>query len=392
MDTKTLDKKYLSRNESPDDIILATTEGSYLTDVDGKRYIDLTSGWCVGNLGWGNNELRRAIQNYEGPDYVYPGLFYKPWVELAELLASIAPEKLIKCYRATSGTEALEIAMQLAMAYTGRTKFLSIENSYHGNSIATLSIGASSNKDKIKGLLPNCHKVDLPLTEKTLKKIETHLKQKNVAAFIMEPVICNIGVYIPSQEFMAGLNALCKRYNTLLVMDEVATGFWRTGKFFASEHYKIDPDIVCLSKAVTGGYAGLGATLTTEKIANKVKGKLDIYSTYGWHPLSVEVAITNIKFMLKHKTELIHHLVQASQHFRTGLSQIIFKGGSKLNIIGLAISVELESAAYAEKIRKKCLKKGLLFTVQEKHLVLFPPLTIREKTINKALAILDQCI
>jgi adenosylmethionine-8-amino-7-oxononanoate aminotransferase len=391
METATLEKKFLARKDSPFELEIAKTEGSYLVDTDGKEYIDLIMGWCVGNLGWANEEIKNTIRKYAGPDYVYPGFNYRSWAELAEMLSEMAPADLKICFRTTGGTESVETAMQIAMAYTGRKKFCSIEDSYHGNSIAALSIGASENHENIGNLLPGCLKIEKPLDEKALKKVETRLKKKDVAAFIMEPVLCNLGVHIPEKAFMAGLQDLCKKYGTLLIIDEVATGFGRTGKLFATSHFEIEPDILCLSKAITGGYAGMGATLTTKKIYQKVKDKVDIYSTYGWHPLSTEVALTNLKYFHKHEKALFKNIDAASQQFRTGLSQMKFKE-SKLSMIGLAIAVNVGDKKYAEKIQSRCMKNGLLFTTQEDNLVFFPALTIEQETIEQALSILEEAV
>jgi adenosylmethionine-8-amino-7-oxononanoate aminotransferase len=390
MQTKQLDKKFLARSEEPFPLEVKRSDEFYLYDTDNKKYIDFLSGWCVGNIGWRNEHLMRIIREYNGPTYIYPNLLYRPWAQLAELLASIAPGKLTKCFRTTGGSESVDTAMQIAIAYTGRKRFLSIEGSYHGNVISTLSIGDSETVGEIENHLPDCDKIKPPLDNGTLRKIETRLKKRETAAFIMEPVICNLGVIIPEKKFMQELASLCKAYGTLLVMDEVACGFGRTGKMFASDHFGIEPDVLCLSKAITGGYAGMGATMTTEKIARKVKDKVNIYSTYGWHPLATEVALANIKYMLENK--LPEHAAKLSGVFTETLSQIKFKKKARVRAAGLAIGIEFDADDYPEKIRKKCLKEGLLLVSQEQNIVLFPPLTIDEKTAREGLEILKKCV
>ena len=392
MDTKKADKKFFYRSESPLDIEVEKVEGNYVFSTDGKKYLDLLMGWCVGNLGWGNQQIREAIRSYNGPDYIYPQMRYAPWTELSALLAAIAPGDLEVCFRTTGGSESVDTAMQIAMAYTGRRKFLSIEDSYHGNSIAPLSVGATSNRENIEMLLPNCAKIDKPLNDDTISKVETQLKKGDVAAFIMEPVLCNLGVHIPSLGFMQELRRLCTKYGTLLILDEVATGFGRTGKTFASEHFKIEPDVMCLGKAITGGYAPMGAVITTHIIADRVHDKVSIYSTYGWHPLSVHVSLAALNYFLKHKISLFEEVSKTSQLFRTRLSQMNFKEHGELNLIGHAISVAVGKTSYAESICKKCRDKGLLITSQESHLVMFPALTIGQQAATQAMDILEQCI
>jgi len=386
-------EKFFMSTEEPENIQVARTTDEFVYDHLGKRYIDFNAGWCVGNLGWGRKEIRSKLSPSRIPDYIAPGYHYQGWVDLAELLATIVPGDLQKSVRATGGTEAVEAAMQMAMLYTGRTKFLSVEGSYHGNSLGTLSIGSSENKDQFGNLLPKCLKIRPPLDANAADKVEIGLKNKDVAALIMEPVICNLGVMIPEQAFMKNISALCRRYGTLLVMDEVACGFGRTGKLFAFEHFEIKPDVLCLAKAITGGYAPLGACITTPKIANKVlKNGFQFYSTYGWHPLAVEAAIATIRYWIKNKEKIFRNVAALSQYFIERLSQMKFRKGANFRILGLAIGIEVNNSTYADRVQQEARKRGLLFTTQEKTLTLFPPLTMKEAIAEEGLAILESCL
>lgn len=379
--------------EEPEDIEVVRTTDEFIYDRHGKHYIDFNAGWCVGNLGWSRDEIQSKIKAANIPAYIAPDNHYQSWVDLAELLASIAPGELQKSVRATGGTEAVEAAMQIAMLYTGRAKFLSVEGSYHGNSLGTLSIGDSENRKQFKNLLPNCLKIKPPLDDKAADRVEARLKNKDIAALIMEPVICNLGVMIPGHAFMKRIDALCKRYGTLLVMDEVACGFGRTGKLFASEHFDMQPDVLCLAKAITGGYAPMGACITTAKIADKVMKKgFKFYSTYGWHPLAVEAAIANIRYWIKNREKILRNVTVLSQFFTDRLSQTKFKKDVTLRILGLAIGIDVSDTRYAERIQQKSLQKGLLFTSQEKTLTFFPPLTMREAIAEEGLDILESCL
>ena len=125
MDVAQRDRRYLAREDAPEGVQFSRSQGCFLFDQHGKKYIDFTAGWCVGNLGWSNKEIRAAIRDFDGPTYVHPDYLYRGWTELAEGLAAIAPGKLTKCYRATGGSEAVEIALQVAMAATGRPGFVS---------------------------------------------------------------------------------------------------------------------------------------------------------------------------------------------------------------------------------------------------------------------------
>jgi acetylornithine/succinyldiaminopimelate/putrescine aminotransferase len=393
MKRQSREERFFMSTEEPDDIQVVRTTDEFIFDNDGKRYIDFNAGWCVGNLGWKRKEIKSKINPSRVPDYIAPGYHYDGWVSLAELLASIAPGELQKSVRATGGTEAVEAAMQIAMLYTGRTKFLSVEGSYHGNSIGTLSIGTSENREQFKNLLPNCIKIKPPLDDRAAEKVESRLKNKEIAALIMEPVICNLGVMIPEHAFMKSISGLCRKYGTLLVIDEVACGFGRTGKLFACEHFEIQPDVLCLAKAITGGLVPMGACMTTERIASRVMKKgFQFYSTYGWHPLAVEAAIANISYWKKNREKIFRNVAVLSQSFTDRLSQMKFKNGATLRILGLAIGIDVSNSNYADRIQQKCLKKGLLFTTQEKTLTFFPPLTMRQAIVEEGLEVLESCL
>src|SRR4051794_16349883 len=151
MKTRPAKRRYLARDE-PAELQVAKTEGSFVFDVSGRRYIDFMMGWCVGNFGWGQAVLVKEAKTYRGPDYVYPGYSYAAWEELAQLLVSVAPPSLTKAFRATGGSEAVDLALQAAMVHTGRRGFISLEESYHGNSIGGVGGGGfpkSERREKI---------------------------------------------------------------------------------------------------------------------------------------------------------------------------------------------------------------------------------------------------
>jgi adenosylmethionine-8-amino-7-oxononanoate aminotransferase len=391
MSASGMENKYLGLSETPD-LQVARTSGSYLYDTKGKRYIDFVMGWCVGNFGWGNPELRRRAKNFRGPDYVYPEYSYKPWGELARLLVSIAPGNLQKCFRATGGSEAVEIALQAAMLHTGRGKFLSLEGSYHGNTIATMSIADSENREKFENMLANCHKIEPPLDSRALQKIETQLKRRDVAAFIMEPISINLGVLIPDGAFMTELQRLCRKYGTLLVVDEVACGFGRTGALFASEHYDIEPDIMCIAKAITGGVGGMGATLTTSEVADSLEEDGNFYSTYGWHPRSTDIGIATVRYIQRNKRGLLSHVAEISEYFRERLSEMEFDEPPGIHIQGLAIGVDVKDEDYASEIEDGCRRRGLLLTTEGSSLLLLPALNIDRSVARRGLDILETAI
>lgn len=392
MKTKEKDHKYFGRGSAAVELEISRAQGSSIWDINGKEYIDFLGGSGVGILGWAHEETELEIRNSRRPTYVHPNFYYRPWADLAELLATITPEHLTKSFRTTGGSEAVEAAMQIAMMYTGRKKFLSLEGSYHGNTLGALSIGASSNREKFHNLLPGCEKIEPPLDSKALEKIEAHLRENEVAAFIMEPVVCNLGVVIPGNEFMESLDRLCKEHGTLLVMDEAICGFGRTGKFFGTEHYRIKPDVMCLAKGISGGHAAMGGVVTTEKIASAVEGKIGLYSSYGWHPISVDAAIINIRYLMEHTEELFDNVALIGGIFSKQLYHIDYRNQTKIRIKGLAIAVDLGDKEYASKIKQKCLEKGLLINTEGSSLVFFPALNIERQLVGQGLGILKEVI
>ncbi len=350
-------------------------------------------GWCVGNIGWGNDKINQKLKKFNGPNYLTPYFLYQPWVELAELLAKITPGNLVKTFRATGGTEAVEIAIQAAMTHTKRSKFVSIEGAYHGHSIGALSLGDSGFRRWYKNLLPGCYKIKPPLNIEAAREVERILSKKEVAAFISEPIICNLGVVIPNKEFFEIVSKACKKYGTVLIIDEVATGFGRTGKLFASEYYDLKPDIMCLGKGITGGYGALGATIVTDKIAKSMEFDFSVYSTFGWHPLNVELTLANLRVLLYKKNELLKNAVRMGNYFEQRLTKMRFKYPAKVRVKGLAIGVEFKKEGYAKEIVNRCLKKKLLFSeISSSAFAFFPALNIDRKTAKIGLDILESCL
>jgi acetylornithine/succinyldiaminopimelate/putrescine aminotransferase len=377
----------------PAELQVAATNGSILIDSRGRKYIDFVMGWCVANFGWRREPTLKAIERFNGPDYVYPGYSYAPWTELARLLASLAPRPLTTCFRATGGSEAVDLALQAALIHTRRRAFLSLEGSYHGNSLAGLSIGASENRDQIKNLLPHCGKIAPPLDAKALRRIEQRLKRRDVAAFVMEPISINLGVLIPEKDAIRRVRDLCRRYGTLFIADEVASGFGRTGRVFACEHFDLDPDVLCAAKAMSGGLAPIGAVIATAAIAKSMEehdGTL--YSTYGWHPRSVAAAIATLRGLKANRGRLLAGVAEMSEYFRVRLLQLEFDRPAAVRIQGLAIGIDVGDEDYADAIHDRCRRNGLLVSTEGSTVLLLPSLAIDKQTAARGLDLLARSI
>jgi 4-aminobutyrate aminotransferase-like enzyme len=364
--------------DSEPEIQVSRTDGNYVIDANGRRYLDFLMGWCVGNLGWSCDEIADKLRRFDGPKYVPPNYLYKRQVELAELLAEITPGSLSKCIRTATGTESVEAAIKLARLYTGRKQIAAIKDSYHGNSIAITETVEDA-------------EVAAPLDAHALEHVARLLKTRKYAAFLMEPIICNLGVEIPTHTFMQGLRKLCDEYGTLLVLDEVASGFGRTGKLFAMEHFGVQPDILCLGKALAGGYAPISATITTDEIMDDVEDDWEFYSTFGWHPVAVEAAIATLKFF-KRRASLMKQVNEMGDYFADRLSQMHFKTKSVVRVKGVAIGVDLEDSDYVDKLVSKCRELGLLLSAQDKYVVMWPAVTLDLRTAKQGLDILESAV
>lgn len=392
MPSRHRDSRVLAR-ELPPELQMTASNGSIITDARGRQYVDFVMGWCVGNFGWRPAVIAKAVERFKGPDYVYPGFSYAPWEELARLLVSLAPRPLATCFRATGGSEAVDLALQAAMVHTGRRALLSLEDSYHGNSLAGLSVGASDNRERIKNLLPHCAKVAPPLDAKALRRIEQRLKRRDVAAFIMEPIGINLGVMIPEKDVIRRVRDLCRRYGTLFIADEVATGFGRTGRVFACEHFDLDPDMLCVAKAMSGGLGPIGAVIATAAVAKSMEEHQGtFYSTYGWHPRSVAAAIATLRDLKTNRTRLLTGVAELSELFRVRLLQLEFEQPAAVRIQGLAIGIDVGSEEYADTILQKCRRNGLLVSTEGSTVLLLPSLVIDRRTASRGLDILARSI
>jgi acetylornithine/succinyldiaminopimelate/putrescine aminotransferase len=217
------------------------------------------------------------------------------------------------------------------------------------------------------------------------------LKKRDVAAFVMEPISIGLGVLVPDGEFIRRARAACTRSGTLLIADEVACGFGRTGKLFASEHFGLKPDIICLAKAITGGAGGMGAMIATAPVARALEEEGDAYSTYGWHPLSTEAAIASVRYMVRHRTRLLEHVARMSDYFRRRLVQMDFKQEPAIRIRGLAIALEFEDEDYVSQLHERSHARGLLCSGEGANLLLLPALNITREAAKKGLDILQRC-
>jgi ornithine--oxo-acid transaminase len=299
-------------------------EGQYLFDRDDARYLDLLSGFGVFAIGRNHPALRQALKSVLDADL--PNLVQMDVSTLAGILAERLLERvpyLDKVFFANSGTECVEAAIKFARGATGRTGIVYCDHAYHGLSYGSLSLTDDNNfRGGFGPLLPDCTVV--PFND--LEALERALSSRQVAAFIVEPVQGK-GVNIPSDAFLPGAAALCRRYGTLLIADEIQSGMGRTGKFLAVEHWNVEPDMVLLSKSLSGGHVPVGAVLTRKAVFDKIFSRMDRAvvhgSTFAKNDLAMAAGIATLEVMKAEK--LIENAAARGAQLHAALSELIPK-------------------------------------------------------------------
>lgn len=297
-------------------------QGQYLFDRDDARYLDLLSGFGVFAVGRNHPVLRQALKSVLDADL--PNLVQMDVSTLAGILAERLLERvpyMEKVFFANSGTECVEAAIKFARGATGRTGIVYCGHGYHGLSYGSLSLTDDNNfRGGFGPLLPDCSVV--PFDD--LAALEQALSSRQIAAFIVEP-IQGKGVNIPADEYLPGAAALCRRYGTLMVADEIQSGMGRTGKFLAVEHWNVEPDMVLLSKSLSGGHVPVGAVLTRKSIFDKIFNRMDRAvvhgSTFAKNDLAMAAGIATLEIMKAEK--LIENAAQRGDELRAALSAMI---------------------------------------------------------------------
>lgn len=248
-------------------------EGSYLYDVEGKKYVDYLAGYGVYNIGRNHPVVRDALKQYLDCDHPSLVQIEAPLLSgiLAEELKKRVPASLDTVYFTNSGTEAVESALKFARCATGKPTIVYCDHAFHGLTYGSLSVnGEGWFREGFEPLLPQCDAI--PFND--LNALEDRLKKTDVAAFILEP-IQGKGVYVATDDYLLKAKALCQRYGALFLLDEVQTGFGRTGKLFAREYSGVEPDILVMSKALSGGYVPVGAVMMRRDIYKEVFSSMD---------------------------------------------------------------------------------------------------------------------
>jgi len=376
-------------SDFPLQLEIEMAEGIYLYDINNKEYIDLISGVSVSNVGHRHPKVVEAIKNQVDKYLhlmVYGEYIQSPQVVYASKLAGLLPPSLSSVYFVNSGSEAIEGALKLAKRYTGRTEIVAFKNAYHGSSHGSLSVmGNEMFKNSFRPLLPDIRFLEFNNVS-DIEKITD-----KTACVLVEPVQGEAGVVVPENNFLNELRKRCTETNSLLIFDEIQTGFGRLGELFAFMKYGVVPDILTIAKGMGGGMP-LGAFVSSNEIMGSLKTNpiLGHITTFGGHPVSCAAAIASLDVILDEK--LIQSVKSKEILFKKYLKHKAIK---EIRGTGLFMAVELENFTQVKKVIDIAISKGLItdwFLFCDNAFRIAPPLIISDAQIEKACNILIESI
>jgi adenosylmethionine-8-amino-7-oxononanoate aminotransferase len=414
--------------------IISQGDGHYLVDVNGRRYLDgVSSLWCNVH-GHRKKEIDEAVkaQLDRIAHSTLLGLSHVPGIQLAEKLVAIAPSGLQRVFYSDSGATAVEIALKMAVQYwqlkgaTKRTLIASLAESYHGDTVGSMSMGYSETFHRFhKSLLFPVLRITPPhvfryyqrmsaaaALNAAIKEADEKLSQNkdNLAALVMEPLMQGAaGMWWQPAEYVKAITELCRRNGILFVLDEVATGFGRTGEMFAAEHARVTPDIICLAKGITGGYLPLAATIATEEVYAAFLGEYKEFKTffhghtYTGNPLGCAAALASLE--LFERESIIEKMQPRISYIRKRLigDFLPLSHVSDVRQWGYMIGIELvedkasrKNYAPERRIGRKVIlearKHGVMIRPLGDVVILMPPLTIADEELTTLLNVIYDCI
>jgi taurine--2-oxoglutarate transaminase len=411
-------------------IPVTRAKGVYFWDANGKRYLDFNSMTMCVNIGHGNERVINAIiEQARTLPYAAPGMATKPRAILGKMLSEITPGDLDHFMFTLGGADANENAIKLARGYTGKHKILTRYRSYHGASAGAMALTGDPRRlpwepNLMPGVVhfldPYRYRSTFHRTNPDISEAEfsqdylNHLEEiiqyegpNTIAAILLETVTGTNGIIIPPDGYLEGVRSLCDKYHILFIADEVMSGFGRTGKWFAVDHWNVVPDLMTMAKGLTSAYAPLGAVAMKPEIAAKYNNV--VYQgglTYTAHPISLAAAIANIKVM--QEDQLIEHAHQMGPILHKMLTDLGEQHPSigEVRSIGLFGIIELvrnrktkeplapwnSSSLEMTALRKELLDKGLFIYPHWHTLLIIPPLIITEEQLAEGFAILDAAL
>ena len=379
-----LDEKFVMHTYSRFPVVPVKGKGVKVWDCDGKEYIDCVSGIAVLNVGHCHPRILNVLKEQaEQLVHISNHFYIDQQAKASEYLAKITPKKLEKTFWGNSGTEAVEAALKLAIKYKGKHEFIAAQGSFHGRSMGALATTWSENYRapyspfgiNVKFVPFN----DLQAVKEAVSK--------DTAGIILEPVQGQGGVNIPSNGYLKAVRELCDEKEIVLIFDEVQTGFGRTGKIWAGEHWGVNPDIMSLAKALGGGIA-TGACIATEEIAKAFDHGAH-GTTFGGNPLACAVALEAMKIVVEEN--LPERAANLGKKATNQLKELKENVEAIKEVRGIGLLIGMEVSRDAKKLCLEMIKKGLLITYTAKNVLrVIPPLVIEEGELEKALSIITE--
>jgi len=379
-----LDKDYVMQTYGRQPLALKEGKGAVVWDVEGNPYIDCVAGIAVNNVGHAHPRVAEAICKQAHKLIHTSNLYYtEEQVRLAKLLVEISPHQ--KAFFCNSGAEANEGAIKLARKYTGKGEIIAMENSFHGRTITTITATGQHKYKKGFGPLPSGFS-HVPYGD--LEAVGDAITDKT-SAVLVEPVQGEGGIIIPSNGYLEELKKICHENDVLLIFDEVQTGFGRTGEMFASQTFKVTPDITCLAKAIAGGFP-MGAILASEEVGSAFEPG-DHAATFGGGPLACAAGLASIETIKE--DGLVLKSRENGVYFKNELNELFQEHGLVEDVrgVGLMLGIEMDMPC-APMVDAMCQQGVLVNCTADKVLRFVPPLVISREQIDKVTSHLDEVI